>query len=181
MKSILRLALIATMCLSTSANNNFGAVLQVKGPEGAVTLVDRNAPTAAPRGLVVRKFEPLAKGGGGGGGGGKGGGGGGGGKGNQDNIPPAIVNMSPGLGGTVGTVEVNFFATVTDNAGIRAVQFFFQKAGYAAQGFDAYTTGSDVFTMTVTGFSPGNWIWFAAAEDRSRNTGRSDPIAFTVA
>uniref|UniRef100_A0A7S1N8V0 Uncharacterized protein n=1 Tax=Eutreptiella gymnastica TaxID=73025 RepID=A0A7S1N8V0_9EUGL len=177
MKSILRLALIATMCLSTSANNNFGAVLQVKGPEGAVTLVDRNAPTAAPRGLVVRKFEPLAKGGGGGGG--KAGGGGG--KGNADTTAPVIINMSPGSGGTVGTVEVNFFATVTDDAGIRAVQFFFQKAGYAAQGFDAYTTGNDVFTMTVTGFSPGNWIWFAAAEDRSRNTGQSDPVAFTVA
>lgn len=109
---------------------------------------------------------PMAKPGGGGGGGG------------GDTQPPAISDMSPAAGATIGA-GATFSATVTDASGLRSVSFKIQKGTSRAQSFSPTQSG-DTWSVSLSGFSDGGWSWVVEAKDKAGLTATSAPVAFTV-
>ncbi|MCI0436843.1 MAG: hypothetical protein L0271_24870, partial [Gemmatimonadetes bacterium] len=99
-----------------------------------------------------------------------------------DTTPPSISNMDPAAGATIGAQHV-FSARVTDASGIKSVSFNVQKSGAASQNFAASHAGSDVWSVSLGGFTDGSWSWRVTAKDngaRGGNTGTSDTVSFTV-
>jgi hypothetical protein len=103
---------------------------------------------------------------------------------NQDSTPPSITNMNPGTGETIGASHT-FSATVTDASGIKSVSFVIQYPnGTTTQSFSASKeTNTDNWSMTLQGFTDGDWSWWVSAKDaagKGGNTATSDPVAFRV-
>lgn len=124
----------------------------------------------APYGRLVAdgagSMTPNAKPGGGGGGG--------------DSTPPSISNMNPVNGATIGA-SYAFQATVSDASGLRAVKFYVRKGSGAAQSFSASTSGNNVWTVSLSGFTDGDWSWWVTATDKANLSSTSSTLAFTVA
>ena len=94
------------------------------------------------------KPQPQAKPGGGG----------------NDTEAPTISNLDPAAGATIGAAHT-FSATVTDNAGIRSVDFVITYPnGTQTQSFAASNTSGDTWTANLSGFTDGDWSWQVVAQ-----------------
>ncbi len=113
---------------------------------------------------------PMAKPGGGGGGGG-------------DTTPPSISAMLPADGSTIGSAQ-DFSAVITDASGIKSVSFIITYPdGVTTQSFSPGYAGNDTWSISLSGFSNGNWSWHVVAKDngaRGGNEAVSAPAGFTV-
>jgi len=100
-----------------------------------------------------------------------------------DTIPPAISNMDPTAGTTIGS-SYTFKATVTDASGVKSVTFMIQKNGSSfVNKFDANSSSGDVWTLPVSGFTDGTWSWWVVAKDgasKGGNTATSNTVTFAV-
>jgi len=103
--------------------------------------------------------------------------------GGNDTISPSISNMNPGEGAVIGASHT-FSATVMDNVEVRSVSFTIQfPDGSTTQTFNANAGADDLWTVTLSGFSNGNWSWWVVAKDtakRGGNSATSAIINFTV-
>ncbi len=100
-----------------------------------------------------------------------------------DTTPPAIDQMDPGSGATIGASHT-FNATVTDASGVKSVTFRVQKSGGLTQSFSATQGANSVWSVQLSGFTDGSWSWWADAKDnapRGGNSGSSETVNFTVA
>ncbi len=104
--------------------------------------------------------------------------------GGNDTIPPTIDNdsMSPADGAVIGASQ-KFSATVTDDVGVKSVTFTIQYPNGATQSFSANEGSDNVWSVTLSGFTDGNWSWWVTAKDtakRGGNTATSNTVGFTV-
>lgn len=108
-----------------------------------------------------------------------------GGGGNNDTEAPVIDSNSldPSAGSTIGDSHT-FSADVTDNAGVRSVDFVITyQDGSNTQTFAASNTGGNTWSLNLSGFTSGNWSWQVIAQDtakRGGNTAQSSQTSFTV-
>lgn len=108
---------------------------------------------------------------------------GGAGSGSSDTTPPQISNMDPD-GITIGA-SYTFKATVIDDSGVvKSVTFNIQKSGSTfVNSFSASNSGSNIWSLNVSGFTDGTWNWWVVAKDgakRGGNTGTSKTVTFGV-
>lgn len=98
-----------------------------------------------------------------------------------DTLGPGVSNMDPAAGITIGA-SYTFSASVTDPSGVKSVSFKVQKNGGIVQSFNAGTSGNGVYTVSLSGFSDGNWNWQVVAKDNAKpgNTTTTSWVAFTV-
>ncbi len=104
--------------------------------------------------------------------------------GGNDTTPPTISDdMNPGQGAVIGASHT-FSVTVTDASGVKSVSFTIQYPnGSTTQTFNANAGENDLWTVTLSGFTNGNWNWWVVAKDtakRGGNTSTSDIVSFTV-
>ncbi len=107
---------------------------------------------------------------------------GGGGGGGGDSTPPTISNMIPSAGTTIGG-SADFSAVITDASGIKSVSFVITYPSGSTQSFSPGYAGNDTWSITLSGFSDGNWSWQVVAKDngaKGGNTATSDSVPFTV-
>ncbi len=104
------------------------------------------------------------------------------GDGSSDTTPPSISDMDPKTGDTIGS-NYSLSATVTDESGIKSVTFYVQKDGGLQQSFNPSAGANNTWTVSLQGFSNGNWSWWAVAKDgagKGGNRGTSNLVSFTV-
>jgi len=89
-----------------------------------------------------------------------------------DATGPAISAMNPAPGATIG-VAYTFSATVTDPSGVQSVSFKVQKGSGLAQSFAATQTSQDIWTVSLQGFTDGDWSWQVVAKDAAGKGGNS--------
>lgn len=107
--------------------------------------------------------------------------GGGGGGGGADTGPTTISDRSPADGATVGA-SAAFSATVADPDGVRSVTFVVTYPSGSTQSFAGSADG-DVWSVTLNGFTDGQWGWHVVVKDGAKkggNTTTSSTFAFTV-
>ena len=138
-------------------------------PSGELSPYGHSTPAASPLSVVPNPEAKPTRGGPGGGGG------------SSDTTPPLISSLDP-AGGTIGA-SYTFSATVTDNVGVKSVTFTVWKDGQSSQSFSASNTSGDTWTVSLTGFTDGNWQWYVTAKDTAKkggNTATSDTVTFAV-
>lgn len=95
---------------------------------------------------------------------------------------PAISNMSPAAGATIGA-SATFTANVTDASGVKSVTVFIRGGGVPhPQSFPATRGVGDEWGVSLNGFTNGAWSWYVVAKDNakpSRST-TSPTVSFTV-
>jgi hypothetical protein len=98
-----------------------------------------------------------------------------------DKTPPSISGMAPAAGATIGAAAT-FSATVTDASGLKSVTFYVRQCTGPAQTFAASSSGGNVYSTNLSGFTNGSWSWWVVAKDNAKpgNTGTSATLAFTV-
>ncbi len=100
-----------------------------------------------------------------------------------DTTPPEITIIDPISGATIGASHV-FKAEITDASGIKSASFVIQYPNGNTQGFNASKQpDSDIWSISFTGFSDGNWHWWVVAKDgasKGGNTKTSGSVGFTV-
>ena len=101
-----------------------------------------------------------------------------------DSISPSITSMDPGSMDVIGASHT-FSATVTDESGIKSVTFVIKfPNGVTTQSFSASKGGiTDTWSITIQGFTDGDWSWWVVAKDRAGKGGNSktsDTINFSV-
>ncbi|MPZ74174.1 MAG: hypothetical protein GEU74_13240 [Nitriliruptorales bacterium] len=99
-----------------------------------------------------------------------------------DTSGPSVTNVDPSAGSTIAGAHT-FKATVTDPDGVKSVSFSVGRIGGSYQNFNARHAGSGVWTVSLQGFSNGDWRWYVRAKDgakRGGNTTTTDPVAFSV-
>jgi hypothetical protein len=99
-----------------------------------------------------------------------------------DTTPPAISNMDPAEGAEIGQ-SYTFSATVTDASGVKSVSFVIQHPDGNTQSFNANSSSNDSWSVSLQGFSDGNWAWWVIAKDsakRGGNSATSPTVHFTV-
>jgi len=102
--------------------------------------------------------------------------------GSGDTVPPTISGMDPQANATIGATYT-FKTTVVDASGVKSVAFQIQKAGSNVQSFAAANTGADTWSVSLRGFTDGDWSWSVEAKDNARrggNTATAGPVAFRV-
>lgn len=103
--------------------------------------------------------------------------------GSTDTTPPEIGAMDPKIGDTIGDAHV-FSALVTDDeSGVRSVSFVLTfPGGTQSQSYGA-TRNGDVWSISFTGFTNGEWSWHVVAKNGARKGGlteTSPEVTFTV-
>lgn len=105
------------------------------------------------------------------------------GSGADDSTPPSITDMSPTDGMTIGS-SYTFSAVITDASGIRSANVVIRYPnGTQIQSFSAAQTSADRWSVTLSGFTDGNWRWRMEAKDGSSGKGitaTSAELDFTV-
>lgn len=99
----------------------------------------------------------------------------------SDTTPPAVTNMNPAEGATIGASQT-FAATVTDASGVKSVTIRVAKSGSSTQSFSA-TRNGDVWSVALNGFTDGSWTWWVVATDNAAqggNTTTTSALNFTV-
>ncbi|MFZ8998483.1 MAG: trypsin-like serine peptidase, partial [Ilumatobacteraceae bacterium] len=94
---------------------------------------------------------------------------------------PVIESMSP-ASETTGTT-VTFSARITSSNGVRSASALVGPVNGSLQRFSMSNTGSDVWEVTVSNFTPGEWNWRVEARDQSKRGGLttvSGLVPFTV-
>lgn len=105
---------------------------------------------------------------------------GGGGKKSGDRTPPAINDMNPPEGATIGE-SYTFEARVTDAGGVQSVTFKIQLIGSTfVNTYPASRSWTGMWGANFHGFTDGNWKWWVEATDRAGNTATSDVVNFKV-
>jgi len=104
--------------------------------------------------------------------------------GGTDDIKPVVSDMNPANGATIGA-SYTFEATVTDESGVKSVTFKIQndKSTFVNSFSASQSTGTDTWTVDLSGFTDGSWHWWVEAKDNSSkggNTETSAPAGFTV-
>ena len=104
--------------------------------------------------------------------------------GGNDTTPPTFSDdMNPGQSAVIGASHT-FSVTVTDASGVKSVSFTIQYPnGSTTQTFNAIAGANGLWTVTLSGFSDGNWSWWVVAKDtakRGGNTSTSNIVGFTV-
>lgn len=102
--------------------------------------------------------------------------------GDQDIIEPVISAMDPAPGQVIGS-QYQFTALITDASGIKTVQFEVSKNGGLVQSFQATAAGNDIWKVSLSGFTDGNWQWQVVAKDtasKGGNTANSGWVNFVV-
>lgn len=97
--------------------------------------------------------------------------------------PPEITEMSPAEGDTIGYSN-KFSAVIQDDSGIKSVVFIIIYPTGRTQKFRPYyDTEDDMWSITLHGFSTGQWRWKVVAKDwasQGGNTAESDEVSFNV-
>jgi len=138
----------------------------LKMPGGALQPYGRSVSEAGDRAPMAKPDGAAGKPGGGGSGGG-------------DTTPPAIGNLDPAQGDTIGA-SYTFAASVSDPSGLRSVSFKVRKGSGREQSFSPSASGS-TYSVSLSGFSDGSdWSWRVEAKDKAGNVGSSDPVGFIV-
>jgi len=101
-----------------------------------------------------------------------------------DSTPPTIANVNPAEGAVIGASQT-FSAKVTDSeSGVRSVSFVIRYPnGTTTQSFSAARGANDVWSVTLQGFSDGNWAWWVEARDAASGRGNrstSEVVSFVV-
>ncbi len=103
--------------------------------------------------------------------------------GNNDTAEPVISNMNPAEGALIGASQT-FSATVTDNVGVKSVTFTIRYPnGSTTQSFSANAVGDYLWSVSLSGFTDGNWSWWVTAKDTAKqggNTANSATVNFSV-
>ena len=99
----------------------------------------------------------------------------------SDVTGPAITNMTPAAGTTVGAAAT-FSATVADPSGVKSVSFSIKGSSGRAQSFTPTQGAGGVWSINLSGFTDGAWTWNVVAKDSAKpsNTTTSATVAFTV-
>lgn len=142
-------------------------------PDGSVEPYGHDvAATAAPlRALPAPNVKPTNPGGGGS-------------SDPSDGIGPTVSDMDPAKDATIGNTHT-FSATVTDDSGVKSVTFHvgLLNSPTSTQSFSASSTDGTTWTVTLQGFTDGDWQWQVEATDGARrggNTSTEGPVGFTV-
>ena len=100
--------------------------------------------------------------------------------GGSDNEAPQISGLDPD-GVEIGSAYT-FSAVVTDNVGLKSVRFLITKDGGLAQSFTPTNSGNDTYTVSLQGFTNGNWSWQVEAKDTAKGggNGATANASFTV-
>ena len=99
-----------------------------------------------------------------------------------DTTGPTIGNMNPAAGATIGG-SYTFSAAVSDSSGVRSVTFKIQKTGLTAQSFAAVSAGNGNWSVSLQGFTDGDWTWWVEGKDgapKGGNSTASPLVAFKV-
>lgn len=99
-----------------------------------------------------------------------------------DTAGPSVTNMNPADGATVGA-SASLSATVTDASGVGGVTFYVrQGANGRAQSFAGSAGPNDTWSVSLSGFTNGDWSWWLVAKDRAKpaNSTTSPTVNFTV-
>lgn len=103
--------------------------------------------------------------------------------GGNDTTPPQISNMNPANGAAIGT-SYTFSASVTDDSGVKSVQFVITYPdGATTQSFSPANTGGSTWSISLSGLTAGTWSWQVVAKDtakRGGNTATSLSASFIV-
>ena len=103
--------------------------------------------------------------------------------GDTDNIAPVISAMSPADGSIIGQQQV-FSATIMDDSGIKSVSFVITYPdGITTQSFTPVAGVDNIWSVSLQGFSDGDWQWHVVAKDsasRGGNTAVSEKLNFSV-
>jgi len=88
-----------------------------------------------------------------------------------DTTPPAVSNLDPAEGATIGA-SYAFRADVTDASGIRSVYVTVRYPdGATTQRFQATNAGGSTWSVTLNGFTDGAWSWRVEARDGAAKGG----------
>ncbi|MDH5617253.1 MAG: hypothetical protein OEZ11_01295 [Gammaproteobacteria bacterium] len=96
----------------------------------------------------------------------------------DDTEPPQISNLDPAANDTIGDSHT-FSATVTDNVGLRSVTFIITYPTGTTDSFAASNTSGDTWSLTLSGFTDGNWSWRVEATDTGKRGGNTAVSANT--
>ncbi|WP_028865631.1 trypsin-like serine peptidase [Psychromonas aquimarina] len=93
------------------------------------------------------------------------------GSGAKDTTPPSITDMSPADGTTIGE-SYTFSAVITDDSGVRSAKVIIRYPnGTQTQSFSASRTSGNTWSVSLSGFTTGNWSWRIEAKDGSSGKG----------
>ena len=102
--------------------------------------------------------------------------------GSADSTPPSITNMNPD-GSTIAAAHT-FSAMVTDASGVKSVSFVVRYPdGVNTQSFSPASGSGDSWSISLSGFTDGDWSWWVVAKDgaaKGGNSGSSTEVSFTV-
>ena len=92
--------------------------------------------------------------------------------GGSDTTPPTISDdMNPGQGAVIGASHT-FSVTVTDASGVKSVSFTIEYPDESTtQTFNANADENGLWTVTLFGFTDGNWSWWVVAKDNAKKQG----------
>jgi hypothetical protein len=100
----------------------------------------------------------------------------------SDTTPPSVGSLDPN-NTTIGA-SYTFKATVSDGtngSGVRSVTFRVGRAGGTQQSFTPVQGASNVWSVSLQGFTDGSWTWSVTARDNAGNTTTTTPLTpFTV-
>jgi hypothetical protein len=103
--------------------------------------------------------------------------------GGSDHEPPLISAMDPGPNSQIGA-DYTFSATITDESGVKTVYFtLIYPNGFTTQTFTVPAGAGDTWSLSLYGFTDGNWRWYVVAKDNTKRGGNSvgsDIVDFTV-
>jgi hypothetical protein len=101
----------------------------------------------------------------------------------DDTTPPVIgSDMDPASGATIGASHT-FSVTVTDDVGLRSVDFVIEYPSGQTDTFAATNASGDLWTVSLSGFTDGSWGWHVVAADTGKRGGNetvSAQVSFTV-
>jgi hypothetical protein len=95
---------------------------------------------------------------------------------------PTITILDPAAGATIGAAHV-FEASVVSDVALRSVTFIIHYPDGRAGRFSASHAGSNVWQVSFSGFTDGNWGWQVEVKDKGPKGGTTtttDKSSFTV-
>lgn len=91
----------------------------------------------------------------------------------------SFQNPDPAAGATIGE-SATFSLRVTDPDTVKTVSFRIQKAGGTVQSFSASKGANEVWSVSLRGFTSGDWSWWAVAKDGAARGGNTVTSTATI-